>query len=228
MGKITDISGNIYGRLKVDSFAEMRRSACGHTSSYWNCTCECGNKIVVSRSYLTSGNVRSCGCLKAELNTQKWTKHGKSNTRIYKIYEMMKDRCFNPKSNAYRYYGGKGIEVCNDWLGESGFDNFYNWSLENGYSDELTIDRINPNRNYSPDNCRWIPFPEQARNKTNCHYIMYNGEISTLSELSRKLHIDRGTIRKYEKKYNGDGQRAIEEILKNTNHTRKMKKVEVK
>lgn len=147
--------------------------------------------------------------------------HGKCRTRLYKIFSMMKDRCYNPKSSAYPYYGGKGITICREWIDD--FMNFYNWAMANGYKENLTIERINVNGNYEPDNCEWIPQKEQMRNRTNSHFVQYNGETMTLTEASKKFHICRGTIRKYEKMCNGDSQKAIDSILKNSNHTRKMK-----
>lgn len=225
MGKLIDITGKSYGLLKVDSFAEMRRNEKGHTTSWWNCTCRCGKKVIVAKHSLTSGNVQSCGCLKAKNNMERFTRHGLSKTRLYKIYSMMKDRCCNSNSTAYDYYGGRGISVCEEWQGEHGFEHFYAWAVQNGYSDDLTIDRRNSNGNYEPTNCRWIPFVEQAKNKRNCHLIYYNGEIKTLSEWSRELQIARSTIRKYEKMFNGDGELAIKTILTESNNTRKIKEV---
>lgn len=226
MGKVNDISGIRFGNLVVDSFAEIRHGKGGHTSSYWNCTCDCGNHVVVSRGSLKAGNVMSCGCLKAHKNKERFTKHGQSGTRIYKIFTMMKARCENPNNGAYQYYGGRGITICDEWHGEHGFENFLKWALINGYKENLTIDRIDVNGNYEPSNCCWIPFSEQGKNRRNCNLISYKGEVKTLSEWSKKFHIDRGTIRKYQKLLNGDGEKAIISILSNPNHTRKMKKVE--
>lgn len=227
MGKLIDITGNVYGLLKVDSFAEMRRDEKGHTISWWYCTCECGKRVVVAKHSLTAGNVRSCGCLKLKNNIDRCTKHGSSKTRLYRIHSMMKDRCYNPNSSVYGYYGGRGICICDEWLGEHGFENFRVWAKNRGYAEELTIDRRDSDGNYEPANCRWIPFAEQATNKRNCHFVYYNGEIKTLSEWSRELRIDRGTFRKYEKMFNGDGELAIKSILANSNHTRKVKESEV-
>lgn len=141
--------------------------------------------------------------------------HGKCRTRLYKIFSMMKDRCYNPKSAAYSYYGGRGIAICSEWL--DNFMNFYNWAMANGYKENLTIERKDVNGNYEPDNCEWIPQSEQSRNKTNCHYIEYKGEVKTLSEWSRELHVDRGLVRKWEKVL-GSGEKAIEYLLNSPNH----------
>ena len=116
--------------------------------------------------------------------------NGLSKTRIYKIYHRMVYRCRKDKtSEAYKYYREKNITVCDEWLGESGFINFYNWSMENGYSDELTIDRIDSNGNYEPSNCRWVDYTVQANNTSRNRIITYAGKTQTMAEWARELNI---------------------------------------
>lgn len=107
-------------------------------------------------------------------------KHGFCGTKIYKKWEDMKSRCNNPNNKRYKDYGGRGIKICNEWL--SDFMNFYNWAINNGYKEGLSIERINNDGNYEPSNCKWITRAEQMRNTRNCHYIEYKGETHCISE----------------------------------------------
>ena len=122
----------------------------------YKCLCDCGNIVVISKYYLVNGHNKSCSCGKG------YKTHGMSRSRIYSTWTDMKQRCFNPNCNNYHNYGSRGIRVCDDWMN---FEPFYEWAIKNGYSDELTIERINVNGNYEPSNCTWIPLSEQNKNK---------------------------------------------------------------
>lgn len=123
------------------------------------------------------------------------TTHNATNTRLYKIWCSMHERCGRPKHPQYKNYGGRGIVVCDIWSGEDGFYRFKEWAGESGYTDELTIDRIAPNGNYEPSNCRWATFKEQANNKRTNHIVQYKGEEYTLSELAEKVGINKTTLK---------------------------------
>ena len=139
---------------------------------------------------LISHHTISCGCLHKEKSTIRLTTHGLSKTKLYKIYTDIKYRCYNSNSTGYEDYGGRGIKVCNEWLNkDNGFINFYNWAINNGYRDDLTIDRINVNGNYEPSNCRWIPKEYQAENKRNSRYVYFNGEKFTIPQFANILGI---------------------------------------
>lgn len=143
--------------------------------------CDCGNEKEYIYHSLASGHTQSCGC-------NNLTAKGESKTRLYKIWKRMKRRCYDTNNNRYEYYGKRGIIVCDEWKND--FDAFKQWALANGYSDDLSIDRINNNGNYEPSNCRWATDIEQANNKSNNKYITINDETKTLAEWCRiyKMH----------------------------------------
>ena len=168
--------GKKYGRLTVIGFREIYSSS-GHYIG-WDCKCDCGNTVYGKRpNQIKSGETNSCGCLKEEQNIhnlgEKRKTHGKSKTRLYSIWSGMKRRCFNSNEKAYPSYGGRGISICSEWLD---FQRFQDWALNNGYKEKLTIERIDTNGNYCPENCAWIPLSEQAKNKRNIRYVFVNGE----------------------------------------------------
>lgn len=157
--RMVDITGQKFGRLTAIMPTEKRQNG----KVVWLCECECGNETLVTSNRLRSGNTSSCGCLYAE--TRKgMLKHGGTGTRLYRIWKAMHNRCNNKNTKDYEYYGGRGIVICNEWNGEHGFENFLRWAKQTGYNDNLTIDRINPNGNYYPENCEWITQAEQNRN----------------------------------------------------------------
>lgn len=118
-------------------------------------------------------------------------KHGMFDTRIYNTWAHMKQRCYNTKNASYKDYGGKGIKVCEEW---QDFIPFYNWSMKNGYNDTLTIDRIDNNKDYSPDNCRWATIEQQNNNKSDTILIQYNGKIQSVAKWSQELNIKYSTL----------------------------------
>lgn len=215
MGKPLDLVDREFGMLKVISEAEHKRNSCGKSIRMWNCKCECGRLKILSTRELTSGNTKSCGNHKGELVAKNNITHGLSKTKLYRVWRGMKERCFKENNSSYKDYGGRGITVCDEWLHD--FQAFYDWAMANGYKENLTIERKDVNGDYCPENCTWIPQNEQSRNKTNCHYIEYKGEVKTLSEWSRELHVDRGMVRKWEKIL-GSGEKAVEYLLNSPRH----------
>lgn len=188
MPEIQDLTGKKFGYLTV--VCQDIRNGESRKRTYWNCKCVCGNITSVLASNLKRGHTRSCGC---KTNSMKHKTHGMSNTRLYKIWIGMKNRCYNPSTPHYEYYGGRGINVCNDWKFD--FEPFYKWSTENGYEDGLSIDRIDNGKGYSPDNCRWATKEQQARNKTNLLRVKVNGVEKTLCEWSEICNVPLNALR---------------------------------
>lgn len=187
MSKFIDLTGQKFGRLTVVERAEDYVTKNGKKYTQWLCKCECGNIKIISTSRLKDGTTKSCGCLSKELKT----KHNLCYTRIYEIFCGIKKRCFNKKDKSYKIYGDRGIKVCDEWLDkENGFMNFYNWAINNGYNDDLTIDRIDVNGNYEPSNCRWVSKKEQANNRRTNHYITYNNKTQNLKQWCDELNLN--------------------------------------
>lgn len=184
-----DLTGKRYGRLVVIEFVGTLPN--DKSISLWKCKCDCGNEKIIKTGSLQSGTTKSCGCLRLD----KIRTHNKSNTRIYRIWQGIKRRCNNTNCNAYKIYGARGIKICDEWSNINGFDNFYNWSMDNGYSDALTIDRIDVNGNYEPDNCRWATMEEQGNNRRDTKKYVIDGESHTITEWSKISGISKVNIR---------------------------------
>lgn len=203
VNNIENLIGERFGRLVV--IKEVGRTK--RMQRLWLCKCDCGNTKILTTGVLKNGAVKSCGCLRSEMISNKNYKHGMSETRIYKTWKSMKYRCFNSNADEYERYGGRGITVCKDWLK---FENFYNWAMENGYDDNLTIDRIDNDGNYEPDNCRWISFREQTRNKSINRKITYKGKTKCLIEWAEYFGINPSTIRMRIDRYGWSVEKALE------------------
>ena len=189
MGKFKQIeyTGKKYGRLTV--LGIHHHSKTRHT--YVTCQCECGARKVIRASSLVQGITRSCGCLDKEEKIRRKTKHGMFGTRIYDIWAHIKSRCDNKNTQQYKNYGGRGIKYCTEW---KDFEKFYEWAKNNGYAENLTIDRINVNGNYEPENCRWILEKYQHRNTRTNKMLEYKGERHCASEWAEKLDLNYNTL----------------------------------
>ena len=186
----TDITGQKFGRLTVIKrvFEE------GYKKPRWLCQCDCGNTCVVLGESLKSGNTQSCGCLQKERSIASCKTHGlRRQTKLYPIWSQMKQRCQNPNNAAFENYGGRGIVVCDEWLK---FKTFYDWAMNNGYSEGLCLDRIDNDKGYSPDNCRWVSHKMNNDNRRSTIRISFNGETHTLKEWSEILNIERHILYK--------------------------------
>lgn len=160
MSKRLQLEGRCFGRLKVIKEHGVNKDG----KTVWECECECGNRTFSIGSNLKSGKSQSCGCLKNEVVSKRMIKHGMAGKRIYRTWQNMKRRCYDEKSKDYKNYGARGISICQEWI--DNFQTFYDWAMDNGYCDNLTIERKDVNSNYCPENCCWIPLSEQTKNKT--------------------------------------------------------------
>ncbi len=160
----------------------------------WLCKCDCGKEVIVQGKCLRGGKTSSCGCYKIDKLKERLIKHGMSYSSLYNVYQKMKSRCYNTQDKRYKNYGGRGITICNEWLGEDGFINFQKWAIKSGYRDDLTIDRIDVDGIYEPGNCRWTDMLTQENNKTNNHLITYKDKTMTLSMWSKELGIKYKTL----------------------------------
>ena len=179
---IHDMAGKKFGKITVVDFAFKGKDG----RDKWNCCCDCGKELVIDGKNLRTGNTKSCGCVRLEKAIARiltLTKtHGLKKTRLYRLWAGMKARCNNPNTVSYRLYGGRGIKVCNEW---NSFENFYQWSIANGYSDNLSIDRINSDKDYAPDNCRWVSLTDQSKNTRHTKNIEFRGMIMCAADWSR-------------------------------------------
>ena len=199
MSSFIDLTGNRYGRLVVVNRAENKLGKNGRTRTMWNCVCDCGNAVIVEASHLKSGHSKSCGCITK--------KHGMFGTRIYKIWDSMKQRCFNKNHSEYKNYGGRGITICDEWI--QNFQSFYNWAMANGYRDDLTIDRKDVNGNYCPENCRWADDIVQHNNTRVNRYIEFKGETHTMAEWARIKGMKYVTLNTRINKYQWSIEKAL-------------------
>lgn len=190
-----DLRGQKFNYLTFEKFDHVVDTG-KNRRTYWLCKCDCGKEVVLRADQVKSGNTKSCGCHKHEVDSQKAniilkkvnTKHGLSKTRLYSIYENIVGRCTNPLEHSYERYGGRGILICNEWLND--VNSFYDWAINNGYKDNLTIDRINNNGNYEPNNCRWANNITQCNNRRSNIKIKYKGKTQSLTMWCRELRLN--------------------------------------
>ena len=219
MGKLIDLTGKRFGRWSVIRYIGYNRS----NGAIWECECDCGTIKNVIGKHLRNGNSISCGCYHSDELSKRLTTHGKTNTRIYWIYRQMKYRCSNPHHCCYNIYGGKGITVCDDWA--NNFESFYNWSMEHGYTDELTIDRIDSSKGYDPSNCRWVSYKVQNNNTSRNVRYTINGETKTISEWCDIYNVPLNRVYNRTKELGWDIEKALKTpLIEKYSHTHNQSK----
>ena len=178
MSRFIDLTGQRFGRLTAlyrDDFIKKD----GKKETAYICRCDCGQTKKILAYNLKSGHTVSCGCQSLENRTKARTTHHKTNTRLYRIWRGMKTRCENQNDYHYEFYGKRCIKVCDEW---QKFEPFYDWAMNNGYTESLTLDRIDNNGNYEPNNCRWATVKEQCNNRRTSRFIAHNNVSHTLAE----------------------------------------------
>lgn len=185
--KLIDLTGKKFGRLTVLSRADVN-----YNRTKWNCLCECGTEKIILGCHLKTGKTISCGCSSRDRIGKLNLTHGMSKSRIYNVWANIKTRCYNNRCKSYKNYGGRGITMCDEW--NLDFDKFYNWAMKNGYDDKLSIDRIDVNGNYQPDNCRWATHKEQSNNTRRTIKVKYNNTLYSMKELSEMFNIKYWTM----------------------------------
>lgn len=206
MGNAIDITGQKYGRLTVISLSHSDKRG----ERFWLCKCECGKEITASGYKLRSGNTKSCGCLQKEMRDAGLHKtHGMTNSKLYYTWENMKHRCQDPKNAMYKHYGGRGIKVCSEWA--DSFQDFKEWALTHRYREGLSIERIDVNGNYEPENCKWITLKEQYLNRTDSHMVTAFGKTQTIREWADETGLKYDTIERRLNGYGWSAERALTE-----------------
>lgn len=202
-GFYDDMIGKRYNRIMVIGYPD---EVITKSDKYKvMCQCDCGKIWAVGAAEIKRDNTKSCGCLKRENSAKRFMKHGKKHTRLYSIWQCMKGRCNYPSHEHYQNYGGRGIKICDSWNGD--FMSFYDWAMSNGYSDDLSIDRKDNDKGYSPDNCRWATSKEQTANRRKTTIgskvgiratitISYLGEEKTIPEWAEQYGLTYEILRK--------------------------------
>lgn len=187
-----DVAGQRFGRLIALQDVGVKKDR----HHIWRCICDCGAITEVAINQLTMGKTQSCGCLQRETASIKNTTHGMrrhyEKPRLYRIWLSMKDRCYNSNNKCFNSYGGRGITVCDEWKND--YIAFYEWAMKNGYADTLSIDRINNDGNYEPENCRWATSAEQSRNTSRNRIYQIDGEKLCRADVSKKYGVSISAI----------------------------------
>lgn len=194
MLEVKNLVGRKFGLLTVKSIDHIfqrfnKKGQKDGVRYYYKCICECGNEIIVEGYHLLRNKTKSCGCLKHKAHH---VTHGLGKPTTFSHWVNMKTRCLNKNNVKYKSYGGRGINICDEWLS---FENFHYWAINNGFREDLTLERIDVNGNYEPNNCTWITMEQQAKNKRNVVNYTFNGKTMNINEWTKYLGFGKETIR---------------------------------
>lgn len=206
--KQLNLTGKRFGKLVVIKTAGKTKNG----AYLWQCKCDCGNEIIANVGNLKNGHTKSCGCLRVDRCKTNFTKHGLEHTRLYGIWSDMRLRCYDEKNIAYHRYGGRGITICDEWKND--VKAFYDWATANGYKDSLTIDRINNDGNYCPENCRWATVKEQASNRRSNILVTHNGKTQTMKKWANEVGTPYKVVWARMQKLGWSAERALTEPVK--------------
>ena len=206
--KQLNLTGKRFGKLvAIKTIGKNKNGA-----YLWQCKCDCGNEIIANVGNLKNGHTKSCGCLRVDRCKTNFTKHGLEHTRLYGIWSDMRLRCYDEKNIAYHRYGGRGITICDEWKND--VKAFYDWATANGYKDSLTIDRIDNDGNYCPENCRWATIKEQASNRRSNILVTHNGKTQTMKEWANEVGIPYKVVWARVQKLGWSAERALTDPVK--------------
>ena len=206
--KQLNLTGKRFGKLVVIKTAGKTKNG----AYLWQCKCDCGNEIIANVGNLKNGHTKSCGCLRVNRCKTNFTKHGLEHTRLYGIWSDMRLRCYDEKNIAYHRYGGRGITICDEWKND--VKAFYDWATANGYKDSLTIDRIDNDGNYCPENCRWATVKEQASNRRSNILVTHNGKTQTMKKWANEVGTPYKVVWARMQKLGWSAERALTEPVK--------------
>lgn len=203
-----DLTGKRFGNLTVIEKSNNDKS----DGALWKCRCDCGKEITTRSTYLLSGDTKSCGCRKTQSLLDRNVKHGHANNeRLYNIWKGMRSRCNNPNSYAYNNYGGRGVKICEEW---NDYEKFRIWALSSGFRENksgliCSIDRIDTNGNYCPENCRWVDIKTQCRNRRSNRLLEVDGEVKSIVEWSEEYGVPAKYIKARIDKLNWSAEDAV-------------------
>lgn len=206
--KQLNLTGKRFGKLVAIKTAGKTKNG----AYLWKCKCDCGNEIIANVGNMKNGHTKSCGCLRVDRCKTNFTKHGLEHTRLYGIWSDMRLRCYDEKNIAYHRYGGRGITICDEWKND--VKAFYDWATANGYKDSLTIDRIDNDGNYCPENCRWATVKEQASNRRSNILVTHNGKTQTMKEWANEVGIPYKVVWARVQKLGWSAERALTDPVK--------------
>ncbi|OHW63124.1 hypothetical protein EUAN_09080 [Andreesenia angusta] len=213
----SDLTGKKFGKLTVIKFIGVTKY-----KPFWLCECDCGNFAEVTSGNLKSGGTKSCGCIRIEMLTKRNTSHGMANQShrhpLYKRWASMKQRCCNENAISFKNYGGRGIQVCDEWKND--YLSFYNWAVNNGFREDLELDRIDNDGNYTPKNCRWTTIENNQLNKRTNNRITIRGITKTLTEWSRISGIKVNTL-KSRMRYGWENDNLLKPIGQTKSHLKR-------